>query len=188
MTKFAKVLVNASPYIDLTDKTVTPSTLKMGSTAHKANGEEIVGTTVFTDPKVENEIITRTISGTYSNSEVTQLKYGAFRVCSSLTSVDFPNVSIVGSYAFAGCSSLSSVSFPNATSIGSCAFWSCTSLSQATFSKVSIVNVSAFNDCSGLVSISLPEATWLSNQAFIRCYNLETVYAPKTKNIDNECF
>ncbi|MBO4573165.1 MAG: leucine-rich repeat protein [Clostridia bacterium] len=60
--------------------------------------------------------------------------YGAFRSCSSLTSITIGNgVTSIGGSAFSGCSSLTSITIPDSvTSIGSGAFGGCSSLESIT--------------------------------------------------------
>ena len=83
------------------------------------------------DNTAVNGIIDRTISGDYTNNEV--------------TSVD--------KYAFAFCFNLKTVTMTNATDINSNAFFSCINLISANFPNVETVYSSAFNN-SGLTSIT----------------------------------
>ena len=95
-----------------------------GFTAHTATGAEVVGIAETADATIENAIVERTISGTYSNSEVTILREQAFRSCASLTSVDLPNVSVIGSLAFAEVP-ITSIEMSNVTTINTQAFMNC---------------------------------------------------------------
>ena len=64
----------------------------------------------------------------FKDDTIIDLKGYAFRYCTSLTSVSFPNATSIGEYAFDSCSKLTSVSFPNATSIGGFVFRDCSKL------------------------------------------------------------
>ena len=85
------------------------------------------------DHDAEDSIIARTISGAYENSRVTAIGRHAFANCSSLTSVNFPNVTTIQSHAFFNCKELNTISFPNAASISGSAFYGCSSLMSAYF-------------------------------------------------------
>ena len=63
---------------------------------------------------------------------VTNIGYGAFMDCASLTSMTIPNsVTSIGNEAFFDCSNLTSITIPNSvTNIGTWAFYNCTSLND----------------------------------------------------------
>ena len=80
---------------------------------------------------------------------VEDIASGAFRGCSSLTSVTIPSsVTSIGSYAFCGCSSLTSVTIPSSvTRIGYDAFDGCSSLTSVTIpSSVTSIGSYAFGN------------------------------------------
>ena len=106
----------------------------------------------------------RIVSNTYENGEgkivfnkpPTSIGDGAFKDCSSLTSITIPNsVTSIESEAFSCCSSLRSVAIPKSvTSIGSAAFCWCTSLTSVTIPKsVTSIGWRAFEDCYSLTSV-----------------------------------
>ena len=90
--------------------------------------------------------------------EVTTIGEGAFRGCSSLTSVTIPaSVTTIGNYAFRGCSSLTSVTIPSSvTTIGNYAFSGCSSLTSVTIpASVTTIGGGAFYGCSTLTSVTI---------------------------------
>lgn len=158
----------------------------------------------------ENEIITRTISGTYENNEVTSIGYYAFAFCSKLTSVNFPNVTVIESSAFTYCSSLSSMSFPNVTSVKGYAFaycsnltsvnfpkltntesgifLSCRNLTTAIFSKMDMLGINMFGSCYNLTTISFPSARTIGTSTFAFCSKLSLISFPNVSSIDDRAF
>ena len=94
------------------------------------------------DNTAVNSIIDRTISGDYTNNDVTS----------------------VGKYAFAFCPYLKTVTMANCTNINSNAFYDCTGLTSANFSNVKTVYSSAFNN-SGLTSITFNKLVTLGSNS-----------------------
>jgi hypothetical protein len=91
-------------------------------------------------------------------NNVTSIGEGAFRDCSSLTSITIPNsVTSIGNNAFDGCSGLTSVTIPNSvTSIGINAFANCSDLTSVTIpNSVTSIGRYAFSGCSGMTSINV---------------------------------
>ena len=108
---------------------------------------------------VEDGLVTRYISGTYTNDRVTSIGSYAFQACTILTTVNFPVATTIGVYTFNWCSSLTTASFPVATYIGNY----------------------AFNGCSNLTTVSFPVATTIGNHAFNGCFNLKSLYLTGSK-------
>ena len=83
--------------------------------------------------------------------------YAAFKECTSLIEVKFPDsVTSIGNAAFSGCSSLKSVTIGNSvTKIGSDAFYGCSCLTSITIPN-SITNIGsdAFYGCTGELIIN----------------------------------
>ena len=75
------------------------------------------------------------IPGNSNSRIISQDLAGAFRGCSSLTSITIPNsVTSIGGEAFYNCSSLTSITIPNSvTSIGGSAFYGCSSLTKTNY-------------------------------------------------------
>jgi len=87
---------------------------------------------------------------------VTAIGLGAFRDCTSLTSVTIPDsVKEIGICAFEGCTSLVSVNIPEGVKeIGNCAFEGCTSLASVTIPEsVTKIGSYAFKGCTSLKEI-----------------------------------
>lgn len=114
----------------------------------------------------ENEIIERTISGTYVNNVVT----------------------IVGDHAFENCKSLTEVSFENCLSIGINAFATATNIRNASFPKCIYIGIGAFNQNSRLTSIFAPEVSRIEQDAFFNCSRLTDINFPKCSYIGHNAF
>ena len=123
---------------------------------------------VETKQKYYGSSTTSTTSSTYyipaSLKSVTitggNILYGAFRNCSSLTSITIPDsVASIGDYAFYQCSGLTSITIPDSVaSIGNSAFYQCSGLTSITIgNSVTSIGNSAFHHCSGLTSIMVQE-------------------------------
>ena len=130
---------------------------------------------------VEDGLVTRYISGTYTNDRVTSIGSYAFQACTSLTTVNFPVATTIGVYTFNWCSSLTTASFPAATSIGSYAFYNCRSLTTASFPAATYIGNYAFNGCRSLTTVSFPVATSIGSYAFLGCFNLKSLYLTGSK-------
>lgn len=88
---------------------------------------------------------------------LTEIPEDAFRNCSSLAGVTFPNsITAIGKYAFQYCTSLTSVKIPEGvTTIGQSAFENCESLTSVTIpSSVTAINNQAFFCDTSLATIT----------------------------------
>ena len=133
------------------------------------------------DEETFRNIVERTITE-FEDSEIEVIGDYAFRSCSALTSVSFPNATTIGSSAFESCSALTSVSFPNATTIGSYAFNSCSALTSVSFPNATTIRNEVFSHCSALTSVSLPAATSIGSSVFYSCSKLTTLYIGTESN------
>lgn len=100
----------------------------------------------------------------------------AFSGCRNLTKVALPeSITTIGENAFDYCTSLKSINIPNVTTIGSRAFEYCISLKLINAPNVTIIKDGAFYGCRSLVSINLPSASAIGDEAFYDCSELRTV-------------
>ena len=133
---------------------------------------------------------------TVSGSGITSIGNEAFRGCTSLTNVSFPEALSIGISAFRGCTGLTTISasFSNVTFIGGAAFRDCTGLttiSATSFPNVTIIDISAFSGCTNLTTASFPNVTDIycgvnyDNYLgpFQDCTNLISVSFPKVTSI-----
>ena len=113
-------------------------------------------------------IIDKSISGSFS-SDASSVGDAAFRGCSNLSSVSFPNVTRVFDDAFRACEGLTTASFPKLTRIDpgrssrvskSGAFYNCVNLTTLYIgtknSTVCELGDGAFQGCSNLANIYVP--------------------------------
>lgn len=136
----------------------------------------------------EDGIITRTISGNYTNERVTQVGSYAFYMCSGLTTVSFPACTTISTQAFYACSSLNTVNFPTCTTIGNSAFHACIRLTTVNFPVCTTIGAYAFDACSRLTTVSFPACTSIGGTAFYGCSSLTTVNFPVCTSIGGTAF
>ena len=96
-----------------------------------------------------------------NNSNLTSIDMYAFRYCSNLKSIQFPQgLAIISNYAFESCASLMSVSIPSSTSqIGYHAFANCYSIQKVEINSESpdfYIDYYAFFKCSSITQMTLP--------------------------------
>lgn len=142
----------------------------------------------------ENEILDRTISGTYENSTVVSIGVYAFCNCDKLKSVVLQNCTSIKNYAFQYCMSLKTVNTPKCTSIGSYAFYYCLNLNEVTFPLCTTVGPYAFGEV-GLYYANFPECSTFGTYAFSGCNQLGSastgstgIYIPKCTNVASSMF
>ncbi|MCL1931897.1 MAG: leucine-rich repeat domain-containing protein [Treponema sp.] len=141
---------------------------------------------------------------------VTTISYGAFSVCTSLTSITFPasvtsiegdNYLLSHSGAFAGCDSLISVIFAESSqleTIGNGTFSGCKNLTNITIpASVRSIGEWAFDDCASLTNIIIPssvrsvgimafhDTAWLNSQPDGLVYAGKVLYTYKGTMPDN---
>jgi len=113
---------------------------------------------------------------------VTSIGKGAFRQCSSLTSITLPDgLTSIEDSAFYKCPRLKSISLPDGlTSIGIWAFCDCSSLKSINLPDgLTNIRQEAFKGCSSLKSLTLPYGlTSIGEEAFKGCSSLTSLTLP----------
>ena len=136
----------------------------------------------------DNEIISRTISGTYENQSTTVIGFYALYSCSKLQSVNFPNCTKISSFAFANCGSLTTISFPKCTAVDTGAFSYCSRLKTAIFPSCTTIGNAGFSGCSQLNTADFPLCTTIGTAVFSYCASLSSISFPKCTLIGSSAF
>ena len=125
---------------------------------------------------------------------VTSIGEGAFKFCSSLTSIEIPNsVTSIGEWAFEYCSSLTSIEIPNSvTSIGYGAFHECPGLTSIVVDSGNTIYDSR-NGCNAIIETTsntlitgcqntiIPNSvTSIGVGAFYKCDSLTSIEIPNS--------
>ena len=123
------------------------------------------------------DFIMRTISGSYTNANVSVIGIGAFMSCISITSVNFPECVTMSFSAFQGCINLEAISFPKCDQISHWAFSGCSKLTEANFPECLSTGTAVFSSCTKLATISFPKCKSIIGQLhFQKCFNLLSAY------------
>ena len=138
---------------------------------------------------IEDALVTRSLSGEYTNNRIVTIGHGALSWNNSLTSIDLPAVTYIESSAFSYCHKLTSVNLPVATSIGSSAFTGDDSLTSVNLPAVTTIESSAFSNCSALTTVNfLPAVTYIRLWAFSNCSALTSIDLPAVTTIEDYVF
>ena len=135
---------------------------------------------------VEDAIITRTISGAYSNDRITTVGVCAFLGCQALTAIDLPNVTEVKRNAFESCVWLSTTNLPKVTKFDRDVFVN-SAIQQADFPLVTTIGDRCFSTAKSLISANLSLVTALHADAFCTSTNRTADFASVT-NINRTAF
>lgn len=138
------------------------------------------------DYSVEDAIITRSISGTYSNDRITTIGVCAFLGCQALTAIDLPNVTQVKRNAFESCIYLQTINLPKVTKFDREVFVN-TAIQQADFPLVTTIGNGCFNKATNLTSANLPLVTDLPADTF-RLSTIQTADFAAVTNINRTAF
>jgi len=117
-------------------------------------------------------------------SDVTRIMSYKFNGCTSLVSVDFPNVTTIGVYAFQYCHSLEEAIFPNVTRIDDAVLQHCSKLETAVFDKATYIGLASFQNDAKLKNINIRNIERISASAFWACSNLNTIVLEKRVVLD----
>ena len=138
------------------------------------------------DHSAEDAIITRSISGAYSNDRITTVGACAFLGCFNLAAIDLPNVTQVKRNAFESCKSLQTINLPKVTKFDRDVFVN-SAIQQADFPLVTTIGDRCFNMAKSLTSANLPLITALPANAF-RESTIQTADFSAVTNINRTAF
>ena len=138
------------------------------------------------DHSAEDAIITRSISGAYSNNRITTVGPCAFLGCKTLTAIDFPNVTQINRNAFESCTLLQTINLPKVTEFDRDVFVN-SGIQQADFPLVTTIGNACFNMAKNLASANLPLVTALPADAF-RNSSIQTADFSAVTNINRTAF
>lgn len=138
------------------------------------------------DHSVEDAIITRSISGAYSNDRITTVGVCAFLGCRALTAIDLPNVMQINRNAFESCIQLSTINLPKVAEFDREVFRN-SAIQQADFPLLTIMEYGCFQEAKNLTSANLPLITALPADAF-RNSSIRTADFAAVTNINRTAF
>lgn len=138
------------------------------------------------DRSIEDAIITRSISGAYSNDRITTVGVCAFLGSQALTAIDLPNVTQLKRNAFESCIHLQTINLPKVTTFEREVFVN-TAIQQADFPLVTTMESGCFKMASKLTSANLPLVTALPADAF-RNSTIQTADFSAVTNINRTAF
>ena len=138
------------------------------------------------DHSVEDAIITRSISGAYSNDRITTVGACAFLGCQALTAIDLPNVTQVKRNAFESCRYLQTINLPKVTALDKNVFLN-SGIQQANFPLVTTIGDNCFYTANNLISANLPLVTSLPIDSF-RLSTIQTADFAAVTNINRTAF
>lgn len=136
----------------------------------------------------EDAIISRSLSGSYTNSRVSAVGDYALNSCKQLTAATFSAAATVGSQAFANCSNLVTLSLPAATSIGAYLCNSDAKLETASVPRATQIPSNAFNGCTKLTTVDATAATRIGTYGFQNCKALVSAAFPNVATVDGAAF
>lgn len=111
---------------------------------------------------------------TYIDSNVTKvIQYACYGI-TTITTVNLPNCTNIGSQAFRGCSGITSFSAPKVTTLSSYAFYGCSNLTEVSYQNISSVGGTCFYQCTKLVRADFgPKMKTLNGSSLAYCSKLQ---------------
>lgn len=134
------------------------------------------------DTEIEDALISRNISGVYKNDRVSSIGGNAFKSCTALIDVSFPQATEIGDSSFSTCSALAYVYAPKAQTLASSAFYSCRKMAIFYFGSLTrissnvFVNVGGDSENASLILDGDGVCELVSSTSFLNF--LGTVYVP----------
>lgn len=121
-------------------------------------------------------------------ANIDKVGYLDFYNCTSLETVNLPEVTSIGSDSFNGCTSLTTINIPKAITTASNSFRN-TGIVNFTLPLLETVGYECFRDNTALETINLPSVKTISQYAFYNCKNLTSVAEmPLLETIGNGAF
>lgn len=151
---------------------------------------------VITDASGSNaneldSLITREISGAYTNDRVTQIGEYAFANCTEITDINLPNAINISYNSFRGCTKLKAISLPHCQVAGGSSFYGCSNLEAVSLPSCHTLGTgalgSAFWGCSKLSQVSLPLVTTIMSFTF-RDTVIQKIDFLSVNNIESSAF
>ena len=114
-------------------------------------------------PKGEqlNKIPREAVRSVYTDGRIDKIGYEMFRDCTDLTSVELPNVTVLGRGAFSGCAGLTDAVLPDVAAVSGDVFEGCDSLTSVELPGVAVLERSPFGS-----SPTVIVAEWEENDTF----------------------
>lgn len=145
----------------------------------RIGGESLSEITINTDIKPYAFVKATWLKKVVLGNNVKNISNKAFYLCSNLSSLVIPSVSVIGTNAFEGCTSLKEIDLPSTlTSISKEAFKNCTGLQYIVIPKnVNDIFGSAFSGCKNLVDLIISSRTLTLNIAENAFPSLKHIYS-----------
>ena len=128
-------------------------------------------------PTIGTVFAGQSVTKVSSFGKITTIPDGAFKGCTSLTSVSFTGVTSIGKEAFSGCTSLTGITIPSTTTtVSDNAFYGCTKIDTVTVpTTVTTVGKGVFEKCSGLTGVVWGKTTTIPESTFKGCSKINSI-------------